>query len=102
MEAILDRFCKLLLIAIFAILIIPSASYVMQEHNEKLTIAINKKIIEIAQKCKYEKKCQNNEVTLEELHNLGYIDKIYDPISKELINEKSYVNFDNNEFKIVK
>ncbi len=96
------KYYKILIIIIIAVLIIPSTIYVINDHNDKLIIVRDKKVIEAANDCKNEKKCTNQTVTLKELYDLKYLDNIYDPITRELINEESYVDFNSNEFKIVK
>ncbi len=93
---------KIFFIILLAIIIIPSVIYVINDHNEKLIIVMDKKVVEAALKCKYEKKCEEDSVTLKNLYELNYLEKVYDPISKELINENSYVDYNTNEFKIVK
>ena len=64
-------------------------------------LVVEKKVIEAAKNCKANDDCPTTTITLDELINKGYIDKVYDPISKELINTKSYIDLNNDEFKVV-
>jgi hypothetical protein len=85
----------------FLLFLVPSVFFLLKQHYDSMYLVVEKKVIEAAQNCHAEDKCLSSTITLEELINKGYIDKVYDPISKELINTKSYINLDNNEFKVV-
>ena len=91
----------LLIFIIFIIIVIPTIWYVNKVHNDDLWLVVNKEVIEAANKCKNENVCKENKVTLAFLVSNNYIAKLYDPITKEAINDASYVDFDTNEFKIV-
>ena len=91
----------LLIFIIFIIIVIPTIWYVNKVHNDNLWLVVNKEVIEAADKCKNENVCNENKVTLAFLVSNNYIVKLYDPITKEAINDASYVDFDTNEFKIV-
>ena len=81
---------------------IPATAYIIKSHYDSLYLVINKKVIEKANNCYNDKKCESKRIELKELIDKGYIEKIYDPISKELINLNSYVDLESNEFKIIK
>jgi hypothetical protein len=91
----------LLIIIFLLLIIIPSYLYVKKTHYDNLWLVINKEVIEAANQCRIEEKCPDDTVTLEYLINNNYLDKIYDPITRELININSYVDFSNNTFNIV-
>lgn len=92
----------ILITFIIILIIIPSIYYVKKSHNDELWLVVNKEVIEAANKCRNENVCNDNIVTLKFLIDNGYLDKEYDPITKEAISTSSYVDFNTNEFKIVK
>jgi competence protein ComGC len=74
------------------IIAIPTFYKVITEHNRKLNIVTNKMIIEAAQDCYYDNKCQNTKITLEELYNQGYLsERVINPVTKEVYADNSYV-----------
>lgn len=83
-------------------LLIGVTSYkVIKNHNEKLILVEEKYIIERAKKCINEKKCNNDKITLKELHELEYINKEVNPVTKEYYNELSYVTKENDNYVFV-
>ena len=92
----------ILIIIIILLIIIPATTYIIKNHYDSMYIVINKKVVEQANNCFNEGNCENKKIELKELIDKGYIEKIYDPISKELINLNSYVDLNTNEFKIIK
>lgn len=101
MVMLMKRINMFLFIIVLLLLIIPSFIYVSTEHNKAMWNVINKKVVESAILCKEKKECTTNNITLEELINKKYIDKIYNPVNKELINSSSYVDMNTLEFKVV-
>ncbi|MBR1416458.1 MAG: hypothetical protein IJ572_01405 [Bacilli bacterium] len=91
-----------LIIIVIALLLVPATIYILKSHYDAMNLVIEKKVIEKASECYNSKKCKSKIIKLQELIDKKYIEKIYDPISKELINLESYVDLENNEFKIVK
>jgi len=89
------------IIAIILIITVPTVYKVIKNHNDNLLHAVEEKIIQAAKKCYYEEKCKEKKITLKNLYDLEYLDKISNPISKEYYNENSYVIFNNNKFKFV-
>ncbi len=85
----------------FLLFLVPSVFYLLKQHYDSMYLVVEKKVIEAAQTCKAKEDCISSTVTLEELIDKGYIDKVYDPISKELINTKSYIDLSKDEFKVV-
>lgn len=92
----------ILLIIVLLLIIVPATMYIIKNHYDSMYLVINKKIVEQANVCYNDGNCTNKKITMKELIEKNYIEKMYDPISKELINLDSYVNLDNNEFIIVK
>ena len=97
----LNNLSIILIVIIILLIVIPSVKSILDNHYNSLYLVINKKVIEAAEKCHNEGKCDNNKITLKELLDKEYIEKIYDPISKELINLDSYIDLETKEFKIV-
>ena len=90
----------LFILVAFLIIIIPAFYTVRKKHNNDLYLVMRKEVIEAANKCKNDNICVDDSVTLAFLIEKKYISKIYDPISKEAIDETSYVDFNKMEFII--
>lgn len=61
-------------------------------NHEKLYTVSNKLIIEAAQNCYYDKKCENKTITLNDLYEKEYLkEEVIDPVTKEVYNNNSYV-----------
>ena len=90
----------ILIIVIVLLIIIPATIYILKMHYDSMYLVIEKKVVEAAEKCYNDTNCENKKVTLKELIDKEYINKIYDPISKELINLDSFVDLEKNEFTI--
>ncbi len=88
----------------FGIVIIPSSITLISEHNERLMEASEKKIIESAIKCKKEEKCMNENIFLKDLYELKYLENEFNPVTKEIYSEESYVILkdEKTDFIIVK
>lgn len=96
-----NRICIYVTCLIVVLLIaIPSTYKVVKKHNERLLKNTTQKIVDAAKDCYYNNSCVNNEITLEELYEKVGLTKMYDPITKRIYNEKSYVNVEEN-FKFV-
>ena len=98
----INSISMVLILIILLLVIIPATIYIIKSHYDSLYLVINKKVIEQANNCYNDGNCENKEIKLKELIDKGYLEKIYDPVSKELINLDSYVSLENNEFKIIK
>ena len=85
----------------FLLFLVPSVFFLLKQHYNSMYLVVEKKVIEAARNCKAQDDCLTTTITLEELINKGYIDKVYDPISKELINSKSCIDLTKDEFKVV-
>ena len=92
---------NIILIIIAILFIVPSVVFIINNHYHNLYLVIEKKVVEEANNCFNDGNCENNTITLNELIEKNYLDKIYDPKTKELINLDSYVNLETGEFKIV-
>ena len=102
MEKKMNKILSVILgIVIILLLVVPPFIYVKKKHYDNLNLVLEKEVIEAANKCKNEDKCIDNKVTLEYLIDNKYIDKVYDPITKEAISFESYVDFGNNKFVII-
>ena len=89
------------IIIIILIIAIPTTYKVIKNHNKNLYKVVEDKIVEKAKACYYDQKCLNEKITLKELYDNKYLDKVSDPISKEYYNENSYVERKNNKYKFV-
>ena len=91
----------ILIVVAIALFIIPALAFIIGNHYRNLDLVIEKYVVEKANDCFNEGNCTNNVITLQELIDKKYIDKLYNPKTKELINLNSYIDIETNEFKIV-
>ena len=89
------------IIIIFGLIIGVTSFKVVNKHNDKLLLVEEKYIIEKAKKCKMEKKCNNDNITLKELYDLKYLEKQVNPVSKEYYSLDAYVTLRNNEYVFI-
>lgn len=85
---------------IVIILIVGACTFfkVVDNHNKKLFEVSERRIIEAYQKCINEGKCFGK-TTLKTLYDNNYLEIESNPVTKEIYNEDSYVDFQNNEYK---
>lgn len=86
------------IIAILLIISIPTIYNVITNHHNNLYRVVEEKIINSAKKCYYEEKCTNQKITLKELYEFNYLDKVSDPITKEYYADDSYIERKENIF----
>lgn len=79
---------------------IPSTYKVITKHNERMLKNTTQKIIEAAKNCYYNSSCVDTEITLKELYEKTGLSEMYNPVTKKIYNEKSYVNVKDN-FKFI-
>ena len=89
------------IIIIFGLVIGVTSFKVVNKHNDKLLLVEEKYIIEKAKKCKMEKKCNNDNITLKELYDLKYLEKQVNPVNKEYYSLDAYVTLRNNEYVFI-
>lgn len=89
------------IIVILLLISVPTIYKVIKNHNNNLYQVVEGKIIGAAKRCYYEEKCDQNDISLKDLYELGYLEKISDPISKEYYDEKSYVKIKDNKFNFI-
>lgn len=98
----LSRIISFLLIIIM-ISLVGFKSYIklQKEHEDKMWLVLNKKVMEKATQCYIDGKCTNKTVTVDYLINNEYLINVTNPVTKEAINPASYVNLDTKEFIIL-
>ncbi len=89
------------IIVIILIITIPTIYKVVSMHHDNLYKVVEDKIIAKAKKCQNDGICLNDKITLKELYDHNYLDKMSDPVTKEYYNEESYVTIDNNQYKFI-
>ncbi len=89
------------IVLIILIISVPTFYKVVKNHVDNLYLVVEDKIIESARKCYLEDKCLNEKITLKELYDNNYLDKVIDPISKEYYSESCYVLRDDNNFEFI-
>lgn len=90
----------ILIIIILLLFIVPGIIYIKKNHNKNLWLVLEKEIIEAKDKCVNEDICQDDKITIKYLIEHKYLEKVYDPITKEAINDASYV--EGKELVIIK
>lgn len=76
---------------------IPSVINISSAYKDNLYSVTEKRIIEAATLCIKEENCEGNKVTLKTLYEQNYLTEEYNPVTKEIYNEDSYVSFYENE-----
>lgn len=93
-----------LLEIVLIIVIAFSATFfkIKKEHDANLWKVLNKEVIESANRCKNEDHCLEDKATINHLINNQYLkDVVINPITKEILNDQSYVDFTKQEFVIL-
>lgn len=87
-------------ICILTIIVITDTTIKINEHHEeKLIYAMESKIQVKAKRCYLENKC-NGVVTLDYLYKNNYLDEIVNPVTKEIINPNTTVEYKDNNIII--
>lgn len=81
----------ILIVIIMLLLILPGIIYINNNHNKNLWLVVEKEVVEAADRCRNEDKCVDSKITIKTLIDNEYLEKIYDPITKEAVNDASYV-----------
>ena len=109
----MDKISKICLVSSIVIslgLICGITTYkIVSNHNEKVLLVESKAIIEQAEKCINDKKCQKDEnITLKPVWGqtgvfleLNYLDKPVNEVTKEYYNEESYVKYDDGKYVFI-
>lgn len=79
---------------------IPSTYKVIKKHNERMLKNTTQKIVEAAKDCYYNDSCVTEEITLEEIYEKTGLPEMYNPVTKKIYNEKSYVSV-KEDFKFI-
>lgn len=95
MEKVMNTNKIVIYVTIIAIIIIvgcPTFYKVVKENHQNLYVVTNKLIIEAAERCYYEEKCEGNIITLKDLYNKNYLEEsVIDPVTKIVYDDSSYV-----------
>ncbi len=74
---------------------------VVNEHNAKVLLVESKLIIEKAKKCRAEKKCNGEHITLKELYENEYLNRQVNEVTKEYYNDESYVEVNDSNYNFI-
>ena len=88
------------IIIVILLISVPTVYKVVKTHQDNLYKVVEEKIIAAAEKCVYEDKCKNKNITLKELYESKYLEKVSNPVSKEYYNE-SYVTKESNKYVFI-
>lgn len=90
-------FCTLCILTV--IVITRTTMKITEHHEEKLLYAMDTKIQVKAKRCYLENKC-SGVVTLEHLYKNKYLNEIVNPVTKEVVNKESTIEFVDGIIKI--
>lgn len=84
---------------IVVLVVCKTAIRINATHEERLIYAMQSKVEYYAKRCYLEEKCEG-EVTLDMLYENGYLSHVYHPVTKELIDPDTKINFDGDKVTI--
>ena len=86
---------------IVGMILIPTIYKIHENHNEKLLLVVEEEFHYYAKMCYLNDECSST-VTLKELYEKKYLEnKLTNPINKKYYNEKSSINLDTKEIKLI-
>lgn len=93
----ISRFTIFLITSCLLIAIVVTASTVKinERHEEKLISSMESKISYYAKRCYLENKCRD-QITLKDLYDLKYLDQIVHPVTKEILDETTTIEYKDN------
>ena len=83
------------------ILMVMGAYKAEKKHQDKLRLVVNEKIKEAAKECYFKKECEAK-ITLKDLYDKGYLEKLFDPVTKENMDENICLEYLNDKVKFCK
>lgn len=83
-------------VSFLIIIFLISAYKNLKNHHDKEYLVIYSEIKEKAKDCFQKKECEGN-ITLKDLYDKEYLDALYDPISKEKLDDNMCIKFENNK-----
>ena len=90
---------SLTIISLVAIIIISSIIKINNIHDEKLIFAMKSKVEYFAERCYLENNC-SGEITLNTLYERNYITEVVNPVTKEIIDSNTKINYANGNINI--
>lgn len=85
-----------LIVAFIVVILLLSAGKNLNNHYKKEYLVIDNKIKEAAKLCYNEGKCENN-ITLKDLYDKEYLEVLFDPKSKEKIDDNRCITYKDHE-----
>lgn len=99
MEKIKFSYFIYLIAALVITILIVSVYKAEKNHEEKLYTVINSKIKEAALECYLNKEC-SDKIVLEELYEKGYLKELFDPVTKERLDNNLCIEYIKEEMKL--
>ena len=84
------------IIIISSIILIASIYKAEKNYEEKLIFSTNKKITEAAKECFIRKDCEGK-ITLQDLYNKEYLEEVINPVTKEVMDKNTCLEFKDEE-----
>ena len=91
----------LTIIAIIVVITIPTLIKVQANYKEKMYASTISTIETAATKCVNDGLCMEDEITLKELYDNKYLDRVVNPTNKEYFKDSSYLIKIEDEFEFV-
>ncbi|MCI8670886.1 MAG: hypothetical protein HFI36_02470 [Bacilli bacterium] len=89
-------------IIILGMIIVPTVYKIYKNHEENLIKVVEKEFLYYAKNCYNESVCKEPIVELKDLYENDYLkEKLTNPINKKYYSEKSSINLDTNEIKLI-
>ena len=79
------------IIIIIMLITIPPILGAHTRHKNRLVKVVQSQIIESAKRCINEEKCPTDKITLQDLYDANYLEKMIHPITKKEYDPSSYV-----------
>lgn len=79
---------------LIVIIIVASIIKINNNYDEKLLYAMKTKVEYYAERCYLEKNC-SGEITLSTLYDRDYLEEIVNPVTKEIIDYNTVINYNN-------
>lgn len=94
----MNRICVIGSIIIIAVMIaLPTYKNVKKDHEDKLLIATKMRITSASKKCFLDNVCTGQSTSLKFLYDHGYIEKQYNPVTKEYYDENYIIKYEDKK-----
>ena len=97
-----SKFIYLTIALLIVVFVISGAVINEHRHQNRLYLVVEKEILEAVNKCRLEKKCQDETVTLQFLYDNYYLVEQSNPITKKKYDSNLSINLNSNKITWLK